>query len=112
MDSNGDSRPDDRLLAIGRALSCQVRLAVLRALAEADASVGELTSRTGVTQPNMSNHLAVLRSAGLVPSRRLGRVVRYQLPSPEAADLVSSLIRLASTAPSPPTPADRRPATC
>jgi DNA-binding transcriptional ArsR family regulator len=101
MDSNGGIGPDDRLFAIGRALSCDVRIAVLQTLAEGDASVGELTSRLGVTQPNMSNHLAVLRSAGLVTYRRLGRVVRYQLASPEAADLVSSLTLLAN--------AERRP---
>ena len=106
MDSNGggvpgghlpgDGAPDDRLFAIGRALGCAVRLAVLQALAEADASVGELVSRTGVSQPNMSNHLAVLRSAGLVTSRRHGRVIRYQLASPEAASLVASLTLLAN----------------
>jgi DNA-binding transcriptional ArsR family regulator len=99
MDSN------DRLSAIGRALSCMVRLAVLQALAEGDASVGELTGRMGVTQPNMSNHLAVLRSAGLVTSHRSGRVVRYRLASPEAAGLVTSLTLLANTDPgSPPRP--------
>lgn len=93
MDSN------DRLAAIGRALSCMVRLAVLQTLAEGDASVGELTSRMGVTQPNMSNHLAVLRSAGLVTSHRFGRVVRYRLASPEATNLVTSLTLLANTDP-------------
>ncbi|MFI6296595.1 ArsR/SmtB family transcription factor [Nonomuraea sp. NPDC050790] len=91
MDSN------DRLSAIGRALSCTVRLSVLQALAEADASVGELTGRMSVTQPNMSNHLAVLRSAGLVTSHRFGRVVRYRLASPEVASLVASLTLLATT---------------
>jgi DNA-binding transcriptional ArsR family regulator len=111
MDSNGGSGPGDRLFAIGRALSCPVRLAVLQALAEGDASVGELTSRTGVTQPNMSNHLAVLRSAGLVTYRRLGRVVRYQLASPEAASLVRSLTLLAHAEPRFPAQTDHQPAT-
>ena len=73
------------------------RLAVLQTLAAGDASVGELVNHTGATQSNMSNHLAVLRSAGLVTYRRQGRVIRYQLASPEAADLVSSLTKLAET---------------
>ncbi|MFC4008489.1 ArsR/SmtB family transcription factor [Nonomuraea purpurea] len=91
-----DSNDDDRLFALGRALSCRVRLAVLQTLIdEADASVGELVSHTGVTQSNMSNHLAVLRSAGLVTYRRHGRVVRYQLASPEVASLVRDLTTLA-----------------
>ena len=96
MDGDDGSGTGDRLTAIGRALGCTVRLSVLQILAGGNASVSELTSRTGVTQPNMSNHLAVLRSAGLVTCRRHGRAVRYQLASPEAAGLVSSLTLLAN----------------
>ncbi|MPZ81221.1 MAG: metalloregulator ArsR/SmtB family transcription factor [Actinophytocola sp.] len=82
---------DDRLHDVGRALSCRVRLAVLRTLATGAASVGELVSRTGASQPNVSNHLAVLRSAGLVDSGREGRVVRYRLASPDVVALVTAL---------------------
>lgn len=102
MDDNGGSELDDRLFALGRALSCRVRLAVLQVLLEEqDASVGELVTHTGATQPNMSNHLAVLRSAGLVTYRRQGRVVRYQLASPEVAGLVCNLTTLARDQPEP-----------
>ncbi|MCW2880327.1 MAG: hypothetical protein JWQ95_4427 [Sphaerisporangium sp.] len=102
MDSNGGSGHDDRLFALGRALSCRVRLAVLQVLIEKEyASVGELVSHTGVTQSNMSNHLAVLRSAGLLTYRRQGRVVRYQLASPEVASLVCNLTTLARKQPGP-----------
>ncbi|WP_280394639.1 ArsR/SmtB family transcription factor [Nocardia brasiliensis] len=90
-----DNDPEDRLFALGRALSCRVRLAVLQRLARGDASVGELVEHTGATQPNMSNHLAVLRTAGLVTAEREGRVVRYRLVSSAAADLVRSLTVLA-----------------
>ncbi|MBF6176477.1 ArsR/SmtB family transcription factor [Nocardia blacklockiae] len=99
MNDNGGGI-DARLAAIGRALSCDVRLAVLRILAGGDASVSELTDRTGVTQPNMSNHLAVLRTAGLVTGLREGRVIRYRLASREAADLVRSLLVVAEANPS------------
>lgn len=87
---------EDPLFVLGRALSCRIRLDVLQTLATGDASVGELVGRTGTTQPNMSNHLAVLRSAGLVNYRRDGRSVRYELASPEAADLVRNLTALAA----------------
>ncbi len=90
-----DNDPEDRLFALGRALSCRVRLAVLQNLARGDASVGELVEYTGATQSNMSNHLAVLRTAGLVTAEREGRVVRYRLASAAAADLVRSLTVLA-----------------
>jgi DNA-binding transcriptional ArsR family regulator len=108
-ESPGGAAPSDRLAAIGRALGCTVRLSVLRLLADGDASVGELTRRTGASQPNMSNHLAVLRYAGLVTPHRLGRAVRYRLASPEAAALVHSLTLLAAREPGPAPPPPRRP---
>ena len=82
---------DDRLFDIGRALSCRLRLALLHTLATGDASVGELVERTRATQPNVSNHLAVLRDAGLVAADRDGRVMRYRLASPQVRDLVKAL---------------------
>ena len=80
--------------------------ALLRLVLEGDASVGDLVTRTGVSQPNMSNHLAVLRFAGMVISRRHGRIVRYELASPEVAALVNSLTVLANTEPRLPSQAD------
>lgn len=82
---------DDHLFDIGKALSCRLRLALLHALAAGDASVGELVASTGSTQPNVSNHLAVLRDAGLVAADRNGRVMRYRLASPKVGDLVIAL---------------------
>ncbi|WP_335986653.1 ArsR/SmtB family transcription factor [Glycomyces sp. MUSA5-2] len=82
---------DDRLFDIGRALGCRLRLAVLRTLATGEASVGELVERTGATQSNVSNHLAILRDAGLVAADRDGRVMRYRLASPKVRDLVRAL---------------------
>lgn len=82
---------DDRLFDVGKALSCRIRLAILHTLVAGDASVGELVAETGATQPNVSNHLAVLRDAGLVAADRDGRVVRYRLASPGVGALVSAL---------------------
>ncbi|MGB3438589.1 MAG: ArsR family transcriptional regulator [Actinophytocola sp.] len=48
-------------------------------------------AETGATQPNVSNHLAVLREAGLVAADRDGRVVRYRLASPMVGALVTAL---------------------
>lgn len=82
---------DDRLFDIGRALGCRIRLALLHTLATGDASVGELVERTGASQPNVSNHLAVLREAGLVNADREGRSMRYRLASLQVRDLVRAL---------------------
>lgn len=89
---------DDRLraAAIGRALADPKRLCVLECLATGERSVGELSSQVGCQVPNMSQHLAVLRSAGLVTTRRNGNTVFYRLTDPtvlEAYRLIKQLAR-------------------
>jgi len=61
-----------------RTLADPTRRAVFERLAgEGELSVGDLTAGAGVSQPAVSQHLAVLRQAGLVTERREGRYVRY-----------------------------------
>lgn len=55
------------------------RLEILHRLAEGPCEVGKLAEELGASQPNVSQHLGVLRAAGLVESTRDGREVRYQL---------------------------------
>jgi ArsR family transcriptional regulator, cadmium/lead-responsive transcriptional repressor len=83
-----------RYAAIGRALADPKRLCVLESLADGEVSVGDLSTRVGCQVPNMSQHLAVLRSAGLVQSRRDGSTVFYRLADVrvlEAYRLIQSL---------------------
>jgi DNA-binding transcriptional ArsR family regulator len=61
-----------------RTLADPTRRAVFERLAgEGELTVGELTAGAGVSQPAVSQHLAVLRRSGLVTERRDGRHVRY-----------------------------------
>jgi DNA-binding transcriptional ArsR family regulator len=61
-----------------RTLADPTRRAVFERLAgEGELSVGDLVTGSGVSQPAVSQHLAVLRQAGLVTERREGRYVRY-----------------------------------
>jgi DNA-binding transcriptional ArsR family regulator len=63
---------------IFRTLADPTRRAVFERLAgEGELSVGDLVAGSGVSQPAVSQHLAVLRQAGLVTERREGRFVRY-----------------------------------
>ncbi len=85
-----------RFAAVGRALADPKRLCVLESLAVGELSVGELSVRVGCQVPNMSQHLAVLRSAGLVSSRREGSTVYYRLADPrvlEAYRLIQTIAR-------------------
>jgi DNA-binding transcriptional ArsR family regulator len=85
-----------RFAAVGRALADPKRLCVLESLAQGELSVGDLSSVVGCQVPNMSQHLAVLRSAGLVTARREGSTVYYRLTDPrvlEAYRLIQTIAR-------------------
>jgi DNA-binding transcriptional ArsR family regulator len=85
-----------RYAAVGRALADPKRLCVLETLAAGELSVGDLSSVAGCQVPNMSQHLAVLRSAGLVTTRREGSTVFYRLTDPrvlEAYRLIQEIAR-------------------
>jgi ArsR family transcriptional regulator len=66
-----------------RTLAHPRRLEILHRLADGPCEVGRLAETLGVTQPNASQHLAVLRAAGLVEAERDGREVRYRLTDPD-----------------------------
>ena len=55
------------------------RLEIIHRLAEGPCEVGRLAEDIGASQPNVSQHLAVLRAAGIVEAERDGREVRYRL---------------------------------
>lgn len=75
-----------RFAAIGRAFADAKRLCVLESLADGELSVSELSARVGCHIPNMSQHLAVLRSAGLVTTRRDGNTIYYRLADPRVLE--------------------------
>jgi DNA-binding transcriptional ArsR family regulator len=62
-----------------KALAEPSRLELLQALRDGSASVSELVARTGLSQANVSKHLAVLLAAGFVSRRRQGLFVHYEL---------------------------------
>jgi ArsR family transcriptional regulator len=81
--------------AICRVLTDPKRLMLLDALRATERSVGELAREIGVTLPNASQHLAVLRNTGLVEARRKGQTVHYSLAEPlivDACDIVSRIV--------------------
>ena len=86
----------ERYAAVGRALADPKRLCVLESLAIGELSVSDLSTRVGCQVPNMSQHLAVLRRAGLVTSRRDGNTILYRLADPrvlEAYRLIQDIAR-------------------
>lgn len=78
-----------------RVLTDPKRLMLLDVLREGERSVGELADELGCTLANASQHLGVLRSAGLVEPRRQGTTILYRLAEPEivaACDVVHRIV--------------------
>jgi len=62
-----------------RALSDPTRLKIIALLFEREWSVTELAKRLGLSQPHTSHHLGVLRTVGIVETRRQGKHIFYRL---------------------------------
>jgi DNA-binding transcriptional ArsR family regulator len=85
----------DRSAAVAKALADAKRLCVVERLAEGERSVSQLSRDVGCQVPNMSQHLAVLRSAGIVASRREGSTVFYRLADPSVLEVYRLLQQVA-----------------
>lgn len=79
-----------------KTLSSPRRLEILHRLAEGPCEVGRLAEELGISQPNASQHLAVMRNAGIVEAEREGREVHYRLSDPDvvvACNLLRTVLR-------------------
>jgi ArsR family transcriptional regulator len=78
-----------------KVLASPKRLEIIHLLAEGPREVTRLASELGMSQPNVSQHLAVMRAAGVVERERDGREVCYRLADPDiivACDLMRSVL--------------------
>jgi ArsR family transcriptional regulator len=66
-----------------KTLASPRRLQILHRLFDGPCEVRRLAAELGLSQPNISQHLAVLRAAGLVEAERDGREARYRLVDPD-----------------------------
>jgi DNA-binding transcriptional ArsR family regulator len=82
-----------------RALTAPIRLAVIELLADHAYCVHELVDALDVPQPLVSQHLRVLRGAGLVRTTRRGREVAYQLTDTHVAHIVRDAVAHAGEIP-------------
>ena len=72
-------------------LSNPNRLMILCRLAEGERSVGALQRDLDLSQSALSQHLAKLRAAGTVVTRREGQTIFYRIGDPDAARLMEAL---------------------
>ena len=78
----------DLKVKLFRGFSDSSRLSILNALRDGPLTVNEIVEATGLTQSNVSNHLACLRCCDLVVRQQQGRYVYYQLSDARIAKLL------------------------
>ena len=79
MKSAKNSPPLAEMSDVFKQLSDQSRLAVLYALWDHPHFVSQICEKTGLSQPNVSHHLAQLKSLGLVKAEKQGQRVKYSI---------------------------------
>ncbi|UQX12766.1 ArsR/SmtB family transcription factor [Candidatus Mycobacterium methanotrophicum] len=82
-----------------RALAAPVRIAIVLQLRESQRCVHELVDALGVPQPLVSQHLKILKAAGVVAGERSGREVLYRLADHHLAHIVIDAVAHAGEEP-------------
>jgi ArsR family transcriptional regulator len=80
-------------VAFAKAIADQTRQEIMRLLCCQWLPVGDVVKQTGVSQPTVSHHLAILREAGLVNTRREGKQIFYTLNQDAMAVCCGVLMR-------------------
>jgi DNA-binding transcriptional ArsR family regulator len=70
-----------------RVLGEPMRIKLLDALRDGDATVSELQQALGASQQNVSKHLGILHAAGMVNRAKHGNQVRYSVSDPTVFEL-------------------------
>ncbi len=73
-----------------RALGHPARLRIIQHLRDGEHCVCEFAPLLGLRQPNISQHLAILRAANLVNTRRDGLRIMYSLADPAILQIVDA----------------------
>lgn len=79
-----------RLIAV---LANPKRLQILDLLGERERTVSEMAEELGMAQTTASQHLAIMRKAGVVESRKEGNFVYYRLADPKIAEACAVMSR-------------------
>jgi rhodanese-related sulfurtransferase len=87
----------DEFARVGKALASGRRIELLDVLANGERTVEGLAGESGLSVANTSQHLQVLRHAGLVTARRAGTSVYYRLAAPAVFELWRTLRTLAGS---------------
>lgn len=70
---------EEEILKIFKALSVDSRLQILKLIKDKELCVNAITQKLNITQPAVSQHLSILKEAGLVKNYRYGSIIHYSM---------------------------------
>lgn len=97
-DAAWDATARDAASDLLRALAAPTRIAIVLSLRDGGKCVHELVGTLGLSQPLVSQHLRVLKDAGVVHGHRHGREIMYELLDDHLAHIVTDALTHASEA--------------
>jgi ArsR family transcriptional regulator len=80
---------------ISKTMANPLRLAILHILKNGEKTVNELAGFIGVSQSNVSQHLALMRQRQIVKTRKVGVSIYYSVSSPkisQACDMIREVL--------------------
>ena len=94
--SDAENEILERQVLICKSFANTTRLHMLDLLGKRDWSSAEIQKELGISKANLSQHVAILRSAGVVVRRRQGKQVYFSLAMPEvkkACQIIQHVLR-------------------
>jgi DNA-binding transcriptional ArsR family regulator len=91
--------PEEKISKLLSLIGQPVRIQILLVIGTQEACVCHLEMALGVRQASISQHLMVLRKAGVVTSRRDGRNIFYRVMHPEVLDVLQQVAQLTGCSP-------------
>ena len=81
---------------VWKALADPTRRKILSLLKDKDMNAGEIANEFNMTKPSISNHLNILKQAGLVDAEKVGQNVNYPLKTSVLQDVLKLISDLSS----------------
>jgi len=80
------------ILEIFKALSCKIRFdIVLKLIKDEECTVGKIAKTLNIRQPNISQHLTILKNAKIIEGYRNGTRICYKVVSEQAKRVIKAL---------------------
>jgi DNA-binding transcriptional ArsR family regulator len=77
-----------------KAISDERRRTILKILGKSDTSAGEIASKFNISQPTVSNHLKILKEAGLISEKKIKQNRIYSLNRSELRKIIERIEEL------------------